>query len=502
MRWSRERWENDERTRIMEILVSQRSTLESELYARIFYTKSVAAYVSLRPTISMTEYDNLAAELVGQDPMINSMALSPKGVIGAIYPKSDELKEVIGLNLFAHPERKKIVEETIRTGKTFVAGPVELVEGGMAFISYTPIFDKTKPAPFPFWGMTDIVIKRDELYRIAGLEEKEKGVLLAMRGYDGEGNNGAVFFGEEAIFDQNPVTVRISLPDGEWILAGVPVGGWSGYLNQDRAMFYWLLFCAVLIAILTGVAVDAILRLRASRKELNQLNVDKDHLLSIIAHDLRSPLGAVQSLAYELMSPGEFEVKGAGRELVEMIHKTSSESLILLENLLSWVHSRRSGSLTQKEDFQLSPLVENVADFFQPTAQNKKVSLEHHIPPGTSVRIDPRVLEVVLRNLLSNAIKFSRTGGSVTLGVGELRKGKYTVSVRDEGIGMTKERIDSFHRGSSNGSERGTASEKGTGIGLSLCRGLLSQSGEDIWIESVQGEGTTVWFTLTPGTEK
>jgi signal transduction histidine kinase len=277
-------WEKDERARLMRVLNNKRSSLESELYARIYYTKSVAAYVSLRPEVRTDEFYNLAHELIQEDPIIKTMSLARNGVINAVFPPRGN-EAVIGLDLFAHEEREAIVRQTVQTGKTFVAGPVDLVEGGIAFISYTPIFNKTQPDPAPFWGMTDIVILKSELIAAAGIEERENNSRFAIRGYDGKGNEGAVFFGDPAIFDRQPVTVSAALPDGEWIIGAIPENGWSGYWDQDRMFFLLLVGSSLIISILLGLFASAVYRIRNDAQQMSSifrgmtgwiLEVDKD----------------------------------------------------------------------------------------------------------------------------------------------------------------------------------------------------------------------------------
>jgi sensor domain CHASE-containing protein len=156
-------WEKDIRAEMLEIMTGKKSNLEKALYSRIYYTRGVAAYVALNPNISNAEFAELSKEFIKKDTVISTMALSKNCIINAIYPKEGH-QAAIGLNLLDHPERKEMVEKTIQTQLTFVAGPVELVEGGTAFISYTPIFDKTKSLENKFWGLTDIVIKKNSLF--------------------------------------------------------------------------------------------------------------------------------------------------------------------------------------------------------------------------------------------------------------------------------------------------------------------------------------------------
>ena len=495
IRWSKEIWEKDERSRIGEVLVSLRSSLENQLYARIYYTKSVAAYVSLHPEIEDDEFHNLAAELVGSDEVINTMSLASDGVITAIHPTEGH-EAAIGLNLLDHPERRRIVEQTIRTGKTYVAGPVELVEGGIAFISYTPIFDKTTDGPWEFWGMTDIVILESELFAAAGLSETEDNARIALRGYDGKGDAGAVFFGDPAVFDNNPVKVAIQLPDGEWILGGYPVGGWSGYLDQDRTMLILMVGSSAIIAVLISFLAGAIMKLRTSREQLRELDEDKNRLLSVIAHDLRSPISGVSSLSHELLEPGDSPLSEDQREILEMIHQSSNESLFLLENLLNWVRSREHGRMTHAEEVDLGLLCEDVRSSFQAALRSKSLVVHNKVPEGTKTFFDRRILETVLRNLTSNAIKYSPKGSMILIGVGEETDETMEIFVRDEGAGMSPQRIREILTAGRNRASLPVGREKGSGIGILICRDLLRRGGQEMRIESEEKKGTTVWFSL------
>ncbi len=495
IRWSKEIWEKDERSRIMEVLISRRSNLENELYARIYYTKSVAAYISLHPDVTEEEFHNLASELVGADSVINSMSISPSGVISAVYPTRGH-EAAIGLDLLDHPARRKIVEQTIHTGRTYVAGPVELVEGGIAFISYTPIFDKTGDIPWEFWGMTDIVIFRDSLFEAAGLSSNEGGAQIALRGYDGLGAGGEVFFGDPAVFDDRPVQVTVQLPDGEWILAGVPLGGWAGYLDQDLTMVVILVGSSIVIAILIGILVGAFLKLRASRQQLRALNEDKNRLISIIAHDLRSPVAAVSSLSKELLEPGESALSGEMREIAGLLQASSEDSLMLLENLLDWVRSRERGEFTRNDQIDLGKLTFETASLFQSLARNRSVEIDKEIPEGILVYGDPRILQTILRNLISNAVKFSPTGGQVKIGLLSRDENEVKVYVRDFGRGMRDQQVARILRGEGDGSSGNSGHEPSSGLGLSLCRDLLARCGQSMYIDSELGVGTTVSFTF------
>ncbi len=279
-------WEKDVKARLFEILVAKKNRLEQALYSRVYYTRSVAAYVSLRPDVTREEFFNLAGELIKGDSVISTMSLAPDCVIGAVFPEKGH-EAALGLNLLQHPQRRDIVEKTIQTRESFVAGPVELIEGGVAFISYTPIFDKTAVRENDFWGVTDIVISRDRLLQQASLSEQEGGYLFALRGYNGSGNQGQVWWGQPEVFAQEPILVDIVLPYGTWALGAVPAVGWASYLDQDHVLLYTLVVGAAIISVLIWLISRAMMKIRMNELELNAIFRSMDSVIMEFDQDGR-----------------------------------------------------------------------------------------------------------------------------------------------------------------------------------------------------------------------
>ncbi|MFC2107595.1 ATP-binding protein [Bacteroidota bacterium] len=271
-------WEKDVRKSIKNILIAKKSKIEQALYSRIYYTKSIAAYVSLHPNLTKLEYDNLAAELIKNDSVISTMALSEDCIIGYIYPYEGH-EAAIGLDLLEHPERKEIVDNTIRSQKTFIAGPVELIEGGMAFISYTPIFNKTSGIKDDFWGVTDIVIYKDQFINEVRLKEVQDDIVFALKGYNGKGEDGDIFWGDEKVFLQDAEKVNINLPDGSWILAATPIAGWAMYADQDNHYLIVMIVSSLIISLLIWLITRAAIKIRTNEKELRAIFKSLDSLI-------------------------------------------------------------------------------------------------------------------------------------------------------------------------------------------------------------------------------
>ncbi len=350
-------WEKDVRNNLLELLIAKKSALEKALYSRIYYTKGVASFVSLKPDITDEEFNILAYDLVGKDTLIiSSMALSKNCVIGSIYPYIGH-EEAIGLDLMQHPERKEIVDKSIKTRKTFVAGPLELVEGGIAFVSYTPIFNKTNKNNNEFWGVTDIVILMNPLLEEAGILQEENEIDFSLRGYNGAGNNGDIFYGKKDIFKQNPVSVSINLPNGNWILAAVPGVGWSAFYSQDNFIKVYLMISSFIISLLIGLVFYNISKTKRSEKKLKAIFKSLDSLIFEFNKNGIYKNVATTKLSLLIKPPNELIGKSVNdifneenaQQIMDAIHRCIQsrdlviiEYPILLNNTTNWFQGRIS----------------------------------------------------------------------------------------------------------------------------------------------------------------
>ncbi|MDZ7605778.1 MAG: tetratricopeptide repeat protein [Cyclobacteriaceae bacterium] len=226
--------------------------------------------------------------------------------------------------------------------------------------------------------------------------------------------------------------------------------------------------------------------------ELEDLNNIKDKLFSIISHEFRSPLNSLKG-TLALLKVGalnEQELNIISNELTDKINSTS----IFLDNLLNWAKSQMQGINPKPITLDLKEVAEENVDFLHSLAEKKKVRLESMIKQPLIAHADPNMLHLVVRNLVSNAIKFSMRGGQIQV-MGEQKDGAIIFSVKDNGIGMTKEnqkllfQIHSF-------TTRGTANERGTGLGLFISKNFIESNGGKIWVESEEGVGSTFFFSI------
>lgn len=234
-------------------------------------------------------------------------------------------------------------------------------------------------------------------------------------------------------------------------------------------------------------------RLQQSEMQLNELNQAKDRIFSIIAHDLRSPLGSVLSLASLLHDDASRMRADEVTEIVGMISNSVRNTLGLLDNLLSWSRSQTGRLKVNPQTFSLTDLVKKVYALNEDTAKIKQLRLLDHVAVETKVHTDLDLLQIVLQNLVTNAIKFSFPHGQIAISAfaeGE----EMLIQVSDLGRGMDAEECDRLFQLTTNTSRPGTNNEKGSGLGLILCYELMLKLGGSIAVRSAPGVGST--FTL------
>ncbi|NPD48139.1 MULTISPECIES: hybrid sensor histidine kinase/response regulator [unclassified Lentimicrobium] len=240
--------------------------------------------------------------------------------------------------------------------------------------------------------------------------------------------------------------------------------------------------------------VSTHIELKQSRDKLIKLNATKDRLFSIIGHDLRGPIGTMMQIS-EMMSDEDGLDKETLFMFIDSQKKLSKSTFQLLENLLNWAKSQRNEITFVPEKIMLKETVLFVTDLFKEITQNKQISIAVNIPQDTIVFADKNMLMTVLRNLISNAIKFSPNGKQIRI-FATKNKMEHTITINDEGEGITPENLSKLFKNTEHITTYGTNGEKGSGLGLILCKEFVEKHDGKIWAESEVGKGTDLKFTL------
>ncbi len=212
-----------QRTAVTDRLAVISARLEGRLAAGLNLSRMLAAVVSTRPDIGNDDLTALATALMAGNPLVRSLAVARDNTVVFVHPIGGN-NAAIGMNYMANPLQRDAVLRAIRTRTTVVAGPLELVQGGIGLVSRSPIF--VGPTGDRYWGITAAVLHVDALLREAGADDPDSPIALSIRGEDGLGPDGATFFGDETIQRSQPVTLDVRLADGSWRLYAIPRQGW------------------------------------------------------------------------------------------------------------------------------------------------------------------------------------------------------------------------------------------------------------------------------------
>lgn len=262
------------------------------------------------------------------------------------------------------------------------------------------------------------------------------------------------------------------------------------------------LIIVVLIFYLYRVKQRANKKLQAANEKVKQqnlllqdLNATKDKFFSIIGHDLKGPLNSLTSFSGLLMNHTDRLSKEEIQMLAKDLDKSLKNLLALLNNLLEWSRSQTGNIEFKPETFDIAALLKENKELLETQAHNKRISVLEDVNGGIMVKAHRHSLNTVVRNLISNAIKFTPDGGLIKLSL-QQSNGHVQVSIADTGVGMGADVIGKLFRLDAKHTTRGTANEKGTGLGLILCKDFVEKNGGKLWVESKEGEGSLFCFTV------
>lgn len=240
---------------------------------------------------------------------------------------------------------------------------------------------------------------------------------------------------------------------------------------------------------------NEITEIKIQQEKLLELNNFKDKLFAVVSHDIKSPLSVLLTLLESLDDEDEIDAE-ENKEILYEINKNIRNTYEMVENVLEWFKSQIDIRVSNNIKCNLSKVVKESIMPLMQNAELKGIYVSIEIPKDIWVYVDRNMLEIVLRNLFSNAIKFTKMGDSIKILAQEF-SGIVTIAVSDTGIGIEGERIDEIFNNAHFHTTFGTFGEKGTGIGLRICKELVERNSGRIWVQSTAGKGSTFYFTVS-----
>jgi PAS domain S-box-containing protein len=230
-------------------------------------------------------------------------------------------------------------------------------------------------------------------------------------------------------------------------------------------------------------------------KELEELNTHKESVMAILSHDLRSPLSGIIGTAKYLKENFSKMKPEVAQEMLNLLYKSSIDELDMLDYLVEWARIKYASDVFSPTKIKLTDYINKVFETLNETATINMINLHHEIEENCEVFADGKMLISIIQNIVSNAIKHTGKGGTITI-TAKNTEDKIVVQVKDTGIGMSKEIMAKLFTPQMKTLSETRKKDKGAGIGLLLVKGFLEKNDGEIWVESIEGEGSSFYFTL------
>ena len=256
-------------------LLTVRVQLEESIASTIFLLKGLITHIKLNPGLTQTEFEQISQQLIDDQPNINNIAAAPDLIVRMVYPLEGN-QQVMNLDYRQLPAQWPNVLKAKESGQPVLSGPVQLVQGGVGLIGRLPVYIQDISGLREFWGIVSTVMPVDTFYRAAGLYDTSLGLEFAIRGKNGMGNRGEVFFGNGELFSHDrSVMMDIMIPGGLWQIAAKPTGDQTGF-SEPVLIIYLLGSISVFLAIISFYI---------RRKHEYQWRKNKSHISHLAYHD-------------------------------------------------------------------------------------------------------------------------------------------------------------------------------------------------------------------------
>lgn len=483
-----------------------RASLQQVLGRDVQLIRGMVGYVRARPDLSTEEFALIAQDVLeGAPKHVRNLALAKDLVISHIYPAAGN-ERAIGLNYretkIQWPAVKRVIEEE----RIIVAGPIELVQGGLGLIARFPIRLRAgRSGDRRLWGIASTVIDFIGLLQHAGYDRYAETYHLALSGRNGDPESREIIWGDPDIRKMEPISLDVAIPTGAWRIMATPREGWPNFAS------YLSVTLPMLALLIAGFSVWTISRYRRAeeRSRANQEVLDalqraeeasaaKSTFLAVMSHELRTPLNAIIGFS-ELLenSPRDSRIWERAGEYVGDIRQSGRFLLSIIDDILdlSRIESGRRAAAIDYVD--IVPLLLESANRLRVEFENNGVTLSISAEAEEIIAFaDQRAVMQIIANLLNNALKYAGTAANVTVNAAVLGENQVEIAVQDDGPGIPEEKIDEIMKPFVQLSSSYARAAGGVGLGLTICQSLARTMDGTITVKSRLGQGTTVRLIL------